>query len=454
MFDLSDTICAISTPKGSGAIAAIRISGTESWNIAQKIFSSPQHSFNHMRAIYGFIKDSEKIIDEVVLLPFKSPNSYTAEDVIEIFCHGSNQIASMILDLCLKNGARLAQNGEFTFRAFINGKIDLTKAEAINEIIAATNPQAVYAVSEILSGSLKEKVTYFREKLFSLLMSIEGAIEFPMDVSQKSIDEIKNELQKLNAELINLINTSVDGQVLKNGIKVSIVGPPNAGKSSLLNQLLETERAIVTPEEGTTRDTVEETVMINGYPFVLVDTAGIREKGIVTEAEKIGIERTKKAIEKSDVSIFIYDLTQENKVETQLIESLLKDKTKITVGNKLDLVNGSKKDCDVAISAKFGTNIDQLKKILYAQRNLHDTIRTTQYSYINQRQKELLLQCSTSIQFAVSICSRDAINRVSTAEDLIADELKKAVSRLDEISGMKVNEEVIKNIFSKFCIGK
>src|SRR3989338_1750275 len=211
MFNVSDTICAICTPKGIGAISAIRISGNASWNIAQKIFFptqysilNTQYSFKHMHALYGYIKDNEKTIDEVIILPYKSPNSFTAEDTIETFCHGGLQVTSQILDLCLKNGARQAKNGEFTFRAFINGRIDLTEAEAINELISADNEKAVYVASEILSGSLKKKIIQFREKLFELITSIESAVEFPMDVSDLSKDEIVSNLKNIKTEINKL----------------------------------------------------------------------------------------------------------------------------------------------------------------------------------------------------------------------------------------------------------
>ncbi len=459
MFNLSDTICAICTPKGTGAISAIRISGSDSWNIAKQIFSTsnPQFSildsqfvFNHMHAMHGYIKDNDKIIDEVIILPFKSPKSFTTEDGIEIYCHGGLQVTSQILSLCLKNGARQAKQGEFTFRAFVNGRIDLTEAEAINEIISADNEKAVSTASEILSGSLKKKILQFREKLFDLITRIESSIEFPMDVADTSKKEMALSLNEIKFEINKLIDSSKEGQIIRDGIKVSIIGPPNAGKSSLLNQLLESERAIVSEEPGTTRDTIEEKMIIDGWPVVLVDTAGIREKRDISDSEKHGIERSKSTIQKSDVVLAVFDITNDKTEEFSL---LLRDKSKIMVGNKIDLVNEksiNKNGFDVLISAKNGTNIDLLK------RSLIDRIKSFTNSnssenftcHINQRQKELLIQCNYAIENSLSLTDK------AISEDLISDELKNAVSKLDEISGRVVSDAVIQNIFAKFCIGK
>jgi len=474
MYNLSDTIAAICTPTGVGSIAGIRISGKDSWSIVSKIFEvqNSELPLTHMQAQHGYIKEGDKTIDEVIVLPFKAPNSFTAEDVIEIFTHGGNQVTSMVLDLCLKNGARLAKNGEFSFRAFINGRIDLTEAEAINDLINASSSKAVFSATGILSGSLKEKVKSFHEKLLFLVTKIEGSIEFPMDVGESKKDELKKDLEKINLELKALIETSKEGQILRDGLKVSIIGAPNAGKSSLLNRLLENERAIVTNIPGTTRDTIEEKINLNGYPIVLVDTAGIRHDGKIDEAEKHGIERSKSALEKSDLALVVFDITKD---DVSSIINSINGKPKILVGNKMDLISGgchSEEPCDeesinvsrffanaqndsnkldILISAKDGTNIDKLKSLIIEKIKFlsPSTINHKPSTFfINQRQKELLIQCSNSIDFAMEVINKN------DPEDLIADELKKAVSKLDEISGQKVNQEIILNIFSKFCIGK
>lgn len=468
MFNISDTICAICTPKGTGAISAIRISGSESWNIAQKIFSNTQYSipntqypipntqysFKHMHAQHGYIKDNDKTIDEVIILPYKAPNSFTAEDTIEIFCHGGLQVTSQILDLCLKHGARQAKNGEFTFRAFVNGRIDLTEAEAINEIISAENEKAVIVASQTLSGSLKSKVAGFRERLLHLITSIESSVEFPMDVADTSKEEIIANLKNTRSEISELIKDSKEGLLLREGIRVSIVGPANAGKSSLLNQLLESERAIVSDEPGTTRDTVEEKILINGWSVVLVDTAGIREKDSISNSEKMGIERSKQSIKNSDIVLGVFDVTN-NCHDQSEFSTLLKDKPTVMIGNKIDLIDMkdlNKNGFDILISAKNGNNIEQLKKLLIEKTssllNTQHSILNTQYCYINQRQKELLIQCNAAIEASIDLANKNI------SEDLISDELKNAISKLDEISGRTVSDEVIKNIFAKFCIGK
>lgn len=464
MYDLRDTITAICTPAGVGSISVIRVAGTDSWEIVSKIFtpssSAPNphspfpSSFSHMQAQHGSIKDGNKLIDEVIVIPYKAPKSFTTEDTVEICTHGGNQVTSMVLDLCLRNGARLAKNGEFTFRAFINGRIDLTEAEAINELINATSSKTVLSANEILSGGLKNKVLSFRERLLNLVSGIESSIEFPMDVGSSKKDEISIDLKKINLELLELIETSKEGQLLRDGVKVSIIGSPNAGKSSLLNQLLESERAIVTSKAGTTRDTIEERVIIDGWPIVLVDTAGLRKEEISDEAEKIGIERSKSALEKSDIALFVFDITKEKDISSNEILHSVNGKPKILIGNKIDLnsqLAARSSQFDVLISAKEGTNIENLKsliieKIKFLSRITSHESRST--FYVNQRQKELLLQCSNSIDFAQEIIKKN------DPEDLIADELKRAISKLDEVSGQKINDDVIANVFTKFCIGK
>lgn len=455
MFNLPDSIAAIATPPGSGGIAAVRISGNLSWEIIKKIFRrKDNYSLEHMQALYGHILDGDKKIDEVIILPFKSPRSFTAEDSIEIFCHGGNKIASLILDLCLKHGVRKAFPGEFTFRAFINGRIDLTEAEAVNEIINASNTRSIYAASEILSGSLKLKVKLFRENLLNVITLIESSIEFPLDVDPIQRNHAIHDLNKINNELGELIKNSESGQFLRDGIKVSIIGATNAGKSSLLNQLLENNRSIVTSEPGTTRDTVEEKFLLDGYPVVLTDTAGIRDLESFGEAEKLGIERSKSALENSDIALFIFDLTIKDDNNRNNILQVINGKTNLIVGNKIDLVgaNGftTHLKYDVAISARFGTNIDKLKELLLKKiKSMNGTNNFTGGEiHINQRQKELLIQCQSALNFATVACYNNE------PEDLIADELKKAIAKLDEVSGRAINDDVISNIFSKFCIGK
>ncbi len=480
MYNLSDTICAICTPPGVGSIAAIRISGKDSWDIVNKIFVNAKcHSepkaknlitlkdssvtsflqndilLSHMQAQHGYIKEGDKTIDEVIVLPYKAPNSFTAEDVIEIFTHGGNQVTSMVIDLCLKNGARLAKNGEFSFRAFINGRIDLTEAEAINDLISATSSLSVLSANQMLKGGLAEKVKNFREKLLNLLTVIESSIEFPSDVGDLDSKNFSKQLIEIISEINSLIETSKEGQILRDGFKISIIGAPNAGKSSLLNRLLENERAIVTNTPGTTRDTIEEKISLNGYPIVLVDTAGIRHEEKLEEAEKFGIERSKQAIERSNLIIYVYDVTNKKDDFSQEVLNSINGKTKLVIGNKIDLRH-SEELCDggsdILISAKDGTNIDKLKSLIVnkiKEVTIPRTKATTPSQFfINQRQKELLIQCSSSISFAKEILDK------KDPEDLVADELKKAISKLDEVSGQNVSEEVINNIFSKFCIGK
>ena len=462
MYDLSDTICAICTPPGTGGLAAIRISGNDSWAVAQKIFSknhrfigSSTHQFIHMRAQHGYIIDCETIIDEVVILPYKAPKSYTTEDVIEIFCHGSGKIASLILEFCVKSGSRKAKNGEFTFRAFVNGRIDLTAAEAVNEIINADNQELIFSATSVLKGSLRDKVSDFKERLLSLITSIESSVEFPMDVISLEKDEVLSSLNKIKINLETLIEQSEDGQILRKGINIAIVGKPNVGKSSILNQLLENERAIVADEPGTTRDTIEEKVLIGELPIVLVDTAGIRDSQCLNDSERLGIERSKSAIQKSDVLLYVYDLCESLTPAFNESIELFGDKAKVVVGNKLDLLGNDvslySRDSEIVyISAKHGTNIDKLKQVIVKKLNSMAVKSSTNGSsfYVNERQKLLLVSCLSYIKSSIEMLDK------GLQEDLVPDELKNALSKLDEITGAKVNENVIKNIFEKFCIGK
>lgn len=459
MFHLSDTIAAICTPSGKGGIAAIRISGENAWEISGKIFylkkndKATYSNFEHMQALHGFIKDKDLILDEVVLLPYQAPNSFTSENTVEIFCHGGIKIPAMILDLCLFNGARLAGPGEFTFRAFVNGRIDLTEAEAVNELINADSKKAVLSAGEVLSGSLKSKVKDFRSKLYEILATMESSIEFPMDVPEVNNEKLILIVSQIKKDLDLLIEKSGDGKILKDGIKVSIIGPPNTGKSSLLNVLLESDRAIVTSQPGTTRDTLEEKLSIEGMPILLIDTAGIRDVNEKDDPEFIGIQKTKQIFEKSDFIIFLFDLSCLKSDE--MLETFLKEvngKPKILVGNKIDLIenknNLQDKKFDILISAKCGTNIDNLKKLIISKFKDMNLSSKNQETFINERQRSLLLQCSSVLDFVISSALDGA------PEDIVSDELKKAISKLDEISGAKVNDEIISQVFSKFCIGK
>lgn len=470
MYNLSDTIAAICTPKGIGSIAAIRLSGKDSWEIVNKIFSSrslcergspakgeaatlnAERSmlFTPMQAQYGHLYDKEKLIDEVIVLPYKSPNSFTTEDSIEIFCHGGIQIPSMVLDLCLKNGARLAQKGEFTFRAFVNGRIDLTEAEAINDLIHADSEKLALSSIESIKGSLKEKIASFKQLLVNLLSTIESAIEFPSDVPPINPEYLKATLTNLHSKIQSLITSSKEGQILRQGIKVCIVGPPNAGKSSLLNRLLENERAIVTDIPGTTRDLIEEKVTINGYPIVIIDTAGIRNDNDLEKPEFIGIKKSKEILQKSELAIIVFDINNFQNESLIDITNNLNGQPKIIIGNKIDLIKNEivNNHFDILISATEGTNIQELKTLLTQRIEsiLPKNISTD--VFINERQKTLLIQCNNSIENAIEMIKKNI------PEDIFSDELKKGIAKLDQISGTQVNEEIMSNIFEKFCIGK
>ncbi|MBI1858213.1 MAG: GTP-binding protein, partial [Candidatus Melainabacteria bacterium] len=284
-----------------------------------------------------------------------------------------------------------------------------------------------------------------------LATSLEGTIEFPLDVEDVNREELSSKLKFITDELEHLIEDSSEGRVLREGVKLSIIGEPNVGKSSLLNRLLENERAIVTNIPGTTRDTIEEKLVLQGWPLVLVDTAGIREHNMLDEAEEYGIQRTKKAVEKSDLVLLVKDLSKQEEHDSLKLYELIKDKPRIVVGNKVDLIesNGKPMACDVEISATQGTNVAELKLLIIEKIKESIKARSNNTSiFVNERQKELLVQTKTSLQFVMEQSKKEI------PDDLIADELKKSISKLDEITGQGVNDDVIKNIFAKFCVGK
>lgn len=473
---LPDTIAAISTPPGMGAIAIVRLSGPNALQIASLLFSptatnskspnsptvSPgdRHSeqdktdwLSHQARV-GFLTDPDTGVklDEVVIITYKGPRTYTGEDLVEINCHGGWLIPNEVLALCLRYGARLARPGEFTERAFLSGRMDLTQAEAVLDLIQAKTSQQGRLALSALSGQLGKRILEVRARLVDLLAQVVAGIDFPEEVGETDAEEISSIIETCLPILRSLSQTARSGRFLREGLRLAIVGRPNAGKSSLLNQLLKFERAIVTDIPGTTRDSLEELLDLNGLPVILVDTAGIRPTE--DQVEKIGIERTVSAINHSDLVLFMIDLAEgwaEPEVE---IEQLIGARPFILVGNKIDLVNSNQMPLpktaaaySVAVSAKTAGGLSDLTEAIERWAFAGQSARQQQPS-LNARQSELCLRASDSL-----VLVKEAL-ALQLPQDCLSTDLKSAVDALSEICGEAVSEEVIHKVFANFCIGK
>lgn len=442
-----DTIVALSTPQGTGAIGVIRLSGVRAISIVDGMFTSKNLAAQKSHTLHvGMLSYLGQQLDEVVVALFKNPASYTGEDVVEISCHGSQLILQKIIDACIAMGARLAKAGEFTQRAFLNGKLDLTQAESVADLIASNTQAQQKAALHNLKGGFKNDLVSIREKLieFSALMELEldFAEEDVAFADRKKFNELLDEsYQKINA----LIDSFKLGNVVANGVKVAITGRPNAGKSTLLNTLLNDERAIVSSIAGTTRDTVEETINIRGILFHFIDTAGIRSH-TTDEIEQLGINRSKEKIEQADIVILLTDNSQiEN--EDELLQTV-QHKNHLVVINKIDAHSIITKQPDyIYISAKNKTGIDTLVDSLY-NKVVQQEINTENTLVTNSRH----LQHLEKIAFHLGAIKEAMQMELTT--DLIAPDIKLCLQHVGELTGTVTNENVLDYVFSKFCIGK
>jgi tRNA modification GTPase len=451
MLNVNDTIIAIATPPGEGAIGVIRLSGGSAIGIVNKIFpgkdlsTQPTHTLH-----FGKIKDGDVTIDEVVVSLYKGPKSYTGEDVVEISCHGSVYVLKQVLQLCMRHGARMAKPGEFTLRAFLKGKMDLTQAEAVADLIASQSGSAHKAAIHNLRGGFSEDLKEMREQLvqFSALMELE------LDFSEEDVEFADRTkfyalIERIMSATQQLLDSFKLGNVIKNGVKVAIVGKPNAGKSTLLNALLNEERAIVSDIAGTTRDTIEETLNINGIIFRLIDTAGIREHTLDT-IEQQGIERSIEAINKADVVVYLFDLTENSKFQ---IPNSGGENKYLLVGNKADVASADaiatwkEKNDALLISAKNKENIHELKEALY---NLvaEGQVRQEGTIITNARHYGALQDVLKSLHDI----KKGMDNNLPG--DLISLDVRTCLYYLGEITGAITTEDKLDYIFSKFCIGK
>ena len=449
------TIAAISTSPGIGGIGIIRISGEKAFDILEKILRTNNKEIQGYTMKYGNIVENGEVIDEVLVSYFIAPNSYTRENVCEINSHGGIIVMKRILELCLKNGANLAEPGEFTKRAFLNGRIDLVQAEAVIDIINSKTEKEAKASVEQLQGSLSLEIKNIRKDLISMMADIEASIDYPeYDVEEVTNNRVIKTLEDVKEKLIFLEKSFDNGKILKEGIKTAIIGRPNAGKSSLLNILLNEERAIVTDIEGTTRDTIEEYISINGIPLKIIDTAGIRTSK--DEVEKIGIEKAKKIAKESDVIIGIFDISQELNDEDEEIIDILKNKNSIILLNKIDL-NKENVELDrlkeinkplIKISTKERTGIKELYNEIEKIIENKEITSDNEIIVTNTRHKNLIMKAVESLNKSFETIENDM------PIDIIVVYIKDILECLGEITGEAVTEDIIKEIFSKFCLGK
>lgn len=456
------TIAAISTAPAIGGIGIVRMSGKDCFEVLEKIFKpkNPEAIENiaGYRIKYGTIVNPEtnRVVDEVLVSYFKCPKSYTAENMCEINSHGGIVVLREILELCLKNGAELAKPGEFTERAFLNGRIDLTQAEAIIDIINAKSTREAQESANQLEGYLSRKINEIREKIMDIMVNIEANIDYPeYDVEEVSNKDAENKLKEIENELIKLSKTFENGKILKEGVKIAIIGSPNAGKSSLLNSMLKEERAIVTDIAGTTRDIIEEQISIEGIPFKVIDTAGIRDAK--DKIEQIGIEKSKKAANEADVILAVFDSSVPLNDEDREILNLLKHKKSIIVLNKTDLkqiVNNECKEIQdvntevINISLKNNEGLERIYESLVKMFNLNQINLDNELTITNIRHQELINKAIESTRMALN----DLNN--SMPIDIISINIKEILEHLGEITGDNVSEDIIKSIFAKFCLGK
>ena len=451
-----DTIAAISTPLGEGAIGIVRLSGTDSFAIAQKIFkgkdlnSVASHTLN-----YGHIVDPDKdeILDEVMVGAMRSPKTFTREDIIEINTHGGIAVTNEILQLVIREGARLAEPGEFTKRAFLNGRVDLTQAEAVMDIIRAKTDKAMNIAVKQLDGSLSDLINNTRQEILNTLAQVEVNIDYPEydDVEEATTEIIREKTSEFEALLTNLLKTARRGKILREGISTAIIGRPNVGKSSLLNNLLREEKAIVTDIEGTTRDVIEEYVNINGVPLKLVDTAGIRETENIVE--QIGVERSKKALKEADLVLLVLNASEPLTDQDRQLLEISQDSNRIILLNKADLPE--KIEIDqlpedyIKISVLKNQNIDQIEDRINALFFENAGLVEQDATYLsNARHISLIEKAVESLQ---------AVNEglsLGMPVDLLQVDLTRTWEILGEITGDAAPDELITQLFSQFCLGK
>lgn len=451
---INDTIAAISTTLGVGAIAIIRVSGPDAIKIVNDIFKGKDlnkvdsHTIN-----YGYIKDKDELIDEVLVSIMKAPRTFTKEDVVEINCHGGISSTNKILEILLNNGCRLAEPGEFTKRAFLNGRIDLTQAESIMDIINSENESSRRHAIKGINGYISNKIRKIRQKMLELLASIEVNIDYPEyeDIVEMTYNLIILEITDIKEEIKKLIEKSENGKIINSGIKTAIIGRPNVGKSSILNRLIDEDKAIVTNIAGTTRDTVEGKINIGGITLNIIDTAGIRETDDIVE--KIGVEKSIKLIDEADLVLAVFNNNEKLTEEDRMILEKIEDKKAIIVINKSDLEQNIEID-EIKNKNIIKTNtleldgieslFDKIKELF----NLNE-LKEQDYTYLsNARQISLAKEALTTLEEVIDACNNDI------PVDMVEIDIRRSWETLGKIIGESYSEELIDQLFSQFCLGK
>jgi len=448
-----DTIIALSTPSGSGAIGVIRLSGPDAISLTNTVFAGKDLEKQATHTLhFGLVKDGDHIVDEVVAGLFVAPKSYTKENVVEISCHGSNYIIQQIINLLISKGARAAKPGEFTLRAFLNGAFDLSQAEAVADLIASNSKASHDVAMQQMRGGFANELKGLREQLIHFASMIELELDFAEeDVEFANREQLKNLVNKINYVLQRLISSFEMGNVIKNGVPIVIAGKPNVGKSTLLNALLNEERAIVSDIAGTTRDTIEDELTIGGIVFRFIDTAGIRDTADIIEA--LGVERTLEKMKQAKLIIYMADAAQSiSEIEEQVRGLDQLAIPYLILVNKADLISADQRKAfeslnAVFISAKEKQGIDELKTTLLEQVNLHH-INTSETLVTNIRHVEALKQTEHALQRVLA----NVDNPVTS--DFLAMDIKQALHYLGEITGTVTTDDLLENIFTKFCIGK
>ncbi|NLK73595.1 MAG: tRNA uridine-5-carboxymethylaminomethyl(34) synthesis GTPase MnmE [Clostridiales bacterium] len=457
---MEDTIAAVATAPGEAGIGIVRLSGENVLQIINDIFKPKSKksisAIDHRKLIYGHIIDNKQVIDEVLVVYMKAPHTYTKEDIAEIHCHGGMIPVRKILELTLKKGARLAEKGEFTKRAFLNGRIDLSQAEAVMDIISAKTDKGFDLALNQLEGQLSENIRQIRNALLQTIAHVSVNIDYPEeDIEEITYENLKKQISDILSSIKNLLETADTGKIIKDGLNTVIIGRPNVGKSSLLNALLKESRAIVTEIPGTTRDIIEEMLHINGIPLKIIDTAGIRETSDVIE--KIGVEKTKKSFNMADLIIFMLNTSEPLASEDHQIIELLKHRKAIVVLNKTDLpqkinieeIQSLLPDKKIIqASMKQGKGIKELEEAISDMVYSGHVSQKNTLMITNIRHKNLLEKAKTFLEDSLSMIERQE------PLDFIDIDLKNAWESLGEIIGEAVAEDIIDEIFSRFCLGK